>query len=618
MSDIRYHVTPESIPVDRQTEVEIAMTLGRALGAVASIAFALPVVWNCQRYCVTFTKAPQAVEPQAPDYVAITSDGADFETSIEDIVLPSGTTKGHVKRIVGRIRNGGLKPGSQVILRLHHFRAPWLAEDGEVRVWINGAEQANTPRLRTTPDSAKRIRVILPSSCRPGEPFEVKIVSVDPFWNLSRSVFRNGILRVDGGEAIEGDIAFTGSYTTIVTLCNTGAYRLHFSAEPCEDTLLSNEAISNPIRITETPCGPFWGDLHGHDKMHNCGAGEDPLGYAREVSGLDFVCVAPDFRAFSDAVWQAHMDRVNEADDPGRFTAILGYEVGFNEGHHNVYFRAGEGEMWDTSDQTQWHIDALLSKLDPEMHFIVPHHVGVDWRPQARYHPERDVWIPLVEIYSQHGCGEMYAPEHVLAYEFNRTRGKEQKYASSVDQPVYVRNAWAQGRRYGVVASSDGHMGQPGKPMKGAAAVYASENTRDALFDSMRARRTYATTGERILIDFRINGAEMGREIEAAEGESLRFEIEINGTDQIAFVEVARLRFAEGTWERAFYERIVERNLFQEGKFVRDYDYSRHFEERFEGDVVYYLRMAQRRTIDDYPVFAWSSPIWVTGSALRG
>ena len=612
MSDVEYRVQPELIPVDQQTEVQIAMIMDRTMEKGETVAFALPVAWNCQRYCVTYTKEPQSTDRNATDFVTVESPDACFGIFIEPIILPSGTEKGHIRKIVAKITEGSLRQGSLLKLRLHNFRSPWLAEDGEVRVWINGIEEANTPRLRTLPAEAKWIRVIVPSSCRPGESFDVKIVSLDPFWNLSRSVFRRGVLRIAGGEVIERDISFAGSYTTTAKIDEPGIYRLHFMADPCNDTLLSNEVLSNPIRITKEPRGPFWGDLHSHDKMHNCGAGEHPFAYAREVSCLDFVAVTPDFRAFSRETWEEHVKRVKEANEPGNFTTILGYEVGFSEGHHNVYFRACEGNMWDVSDQSQWNIDSLLSRLDNEKNFIVPHHVGVDWRPQERYHPERDEWIPLIEIYSQHGLGEMYAPEHILAYEFNRTRGKEQKYASSVHRPVYVRDAWAQGRRYGVIASSDDHTGQAGKPIKGRAAIFADENTREALFESMKARRTYGTTGERILIDFRVNGAEMGSEIFAREGDRLKFDIEINGTDQIAFVEIARLRFDRGKWESIFYKRMVDRNLFHEGKLSTNYDYTDSFEEKFDSDAVYYLRMAQRRTVDDYPVFAWSSPIWVS------
>jgi|GEM_PF-5356667 len=46
---------------------------------------------------------------------------------------------------------------------------------------------------------------------------------------------------------------------------------------------------------------------------------------------------------------------------------------------------------------------------------------------------------------------------------------------------VYVRDAWAQDRQFGVIASSDDHMGQPGKPVKGVAAVFSPENTREGI-----------------------------------------------------------------------------------------------------------------------------------------
>ena len=56
----------------------------------------------------------------------------------------------------------------------------------------------------------------------------------------------------------------------------------------------------------------------------------------------------------------------------------------------------------------------------------------------------------------------------------------------------------------------------------GLAAVWAAENTREALFDAMRDRQCYATTGERILIEFSINGESMGSETRARAGDAAR------------------------------------------------------------------------------------------------
>ncbi|MDX1401919.1 MAG: DUF3604 domain-containing protein, partial [Kiloniellales bacterium] len=72
------------------------------------------------------------------------------------------------------------------------------------------------------------------------------------------------------------------------------------------------------------------------------------------------------------------------------------------------------------------------------------------------------------------------------------------------------------GYRVGVVANSDGHKGRPGASYPGASDFGAYGGltcflmqalTRDALFDCLKKRRHYATTGERIHIDLSVTSA---------------------------------------------------------------------------------------------------------------
>lgn len=597
---MEYDVEPEAMGVDRVSDVRVSVKLDRDLGSGQSVSFALPEAWTGQRYCPTYTRFPQFADPGAEDYAEVRAEGARFEMSLETIQLPGGLPKGHVRKIKATLVEGCLAAGGYVALQLRNYRSAALAEAGTVRVWIDEQEQAGTPKLKTLPGEAEMLRLIVPSCAKPGEPFTVSVVSLDAFWNLSCSSYRDGVLRTDGGDVLEEGISFTGSYRTTARIDAPGVHRLRFA-----------EALSNPIRITPEPRGPYWGDLHSHDKTHNCGAGEDPYTYARDVSALDFVAVVPDYRAISRELWDEHVARCNRNDDPGSFTAILGYEVGFRGGHHNVYFRGSDGYIFDVADSSLWSPDKLLPHLDRERSAVVPHHLGIDWSPHKGFYPQRDPWIPLLEIYSQHGQSEFYAPEHALSYECNRTRHREDKYATSVEAPIYARDAWAQGRRYGTVASSDNHFAQPGKPVKGLAALFAPANTREALFAAMKARSTYGTTGERILLDFRINGTEMGGEIFVEDGTALTVEIEVHGTGGLAFVEVMRCRFSNGIWERAFYERLREMDGFHENPVETVYDFAVRFEEEFTGDAVYYLRVGQRYPVAEWPVFAWSSPIWV-------
>ncbi|HEX5724912.1 MAG TPA: DUF3604 domain-containing protein, partial [Longimicrobiaceae bacterium] len=78
----------------------------------------------------------------------------------------------------------------------------------------------------------------------------------------------------------------------------------------------------------------------------------------------------------------------------------------------------------------------------------------------------------------------------------------------------YVR-ALMQGAILGVAAGGDSHSARPGSHGYGAlTAVLAAEHTRDGVFDALRARHTYATTGHRLLMELRADGAIMGDVVE--------------------------------------------------------------------------------------------------------
>ncbi len=601
---MRFIVDPASCPVDQPVTLRVTAVLDAPLGRGDHIAFSLPESWSSKPYCITFTRPVQLSDPLQPDHVAIAAEGARLTTSLGPVRLPSGGPKGHVKKVIAEVAEGEVPAGGRVVFTFSNARSAWLAEDAMIRVWINDREVSDSPRIRTLPARGERLRVIAPSAVRPGESFTVRIVSLDRFWNLSTSTYRGGILKIAGGDVLEENITFTGSCEKQVVLREQGVHRLSFHED-------HEDVRSNPILVADEAGGPFWGDLHSHDKLHNCGAGEDPIGYARHAACLDFVAPLPDYRGLSPETWPAFVRRARDADEPGRFTVLLAYEVGFARGHYNIYFRGDDGVLLDPRDDGRRTMEHLLPLLDPSQACVIPHHVGVHWCPQTGYPPQRDPWTPAIEIYSSHGLGERYMPEHVLAYEFNRVRG-ENKYASSVDKPVYVRDAWAQGRRFGVVGGSDDHMGQPGKPVKGLTAVLAPRNTRADIWDALRRRRCYATTGERILLDFRINDQPMGSQLHAAAGDTLRLRAQVHGTDDLAFIEIARMTMdGSGRWESSYYRKLEDRDAFHEGAVQSSMDWTVELEEPFVGAVMYYLRVGQRTMIDGWPAFAWSSPIWV-------
>ena len=78
-----------------------------------------------------------------------------------------------------------------------------------------------------------------------------------------------------------------------------------------------------------------------------------------------------------------------------------------------------------------------------------------------------------------------------------------------------------QGKRFALAGTSDTHDSMPGNPSPephlpmaaGFTGVYADALTADALLDAAVARRTFATSGTRMFMNFESNGQPLGAEL---------------------------------------------------------------------------------------------------------
>ena len=78
----------------------------------------------------------------------------------------------------------------------------------------------------------------------------------------------------------------------------------------------------------------------------------------------------------------------------------------------------------------------------------------------------------------------------------------------------------------------------PGHYGNGRMACLAKELTRQSLWDAFAARRVYGVTGDRILLDFRLNDAVMGSVINVAG--TRRIHIKVTGSDALDRIEILR------------------------------------------------------------------------------
>ncbi|MGH9327481.1 MAG: hypothetical protein ACRD2B_12465 [Terriglobia bacterium] len=361
-------------------------------------------------------------------------------------------------------------------------------------------------------------------------------------------------------------------------------------------------AFGNPMKVLEREpkLKIYWGELHSHTHYSWDGVGDDNFRYARYVSALDFYAMTDHSsqsvgeltHGLGPHVWDEYNAQTDKYYELGEFVTIHAYEASFGApyGHHNVFFRNKPGPLLAPGNVT---LGELWKALTAGEALTIPHHTGkmphpIYWYP---HDPEID---RNIEIYSAHGLSEAYNPRGPLAFE----RIQWTDRAESVHGPQYVQDAWIEGLKLSTIASTDDHRAHPAQPNYGRAAVAATGLTREEIFDGLYHRRTYGTTGVKILLDFSINGEPMGGTIKVAS--SPRLSIEAHGTDDIEFVEVLRYSKSDGAF-------VVIHTLYPEGA---DFTWSQA-DADFKEDSIYYVRLRQVRLVRTRIAMAWSSPIWV-------
>jgi hypothetical protein len=205
------------------------------------------------------------------------------------------------------------------------------------------------------------------------------------------------------------------------------------------------------------------------------------------------------------------------------FCAFLGFEWHSSQwGDQCVVFPDDHQPLHYTADPQE-----LRRFCRAHRALMIPHHLaypsgsrGVNWEAFC------EDCTPVVEIYSEHGNGE--EDRGPLTY-FSHSMGGRQTSNTA-------RAGLEAGLRFGFVGSSDDHAGFPGAYGEGLMAALVTDFTRAGIFEAINARRTYALTGDRIELDFQVEGRPMGSTIEA--GRSVEASFSVSGRDELDVVEI--------------------------------------------------------------------------------
>lgn len=644
MAEGKTKLSPSDMDAAAIGKYDLIFTVGPSgIAQGGGIMAAFPKAWFTNP--LPIPKALQQNNPDAPHYAGVQSSRVASKLTMKiDNVNLDGKRERFSRTMLVTLEGEPMKEGDEITVSLSNTTCPFLTGQDEVAVAVDAKGDGQFRKIKSGAKyevfsgAGEEMVLIGPSQAVIGQQVELHLTAFDRFYNVAETFA--GPIEVKGIKA-PPNLEF-GSLDRAHVVIPWTPDKEGFYWPEATATIFINQtgtfkmqrfvALGNPIRVfaKEPETKIYWGDLHAHSHISKDGIGKNDFGYARDAAHLDFFASTehadddgnPLADGITPAEWEEIKANVRNYYKPGKFATLLAFEcsMGAPSGHHNVFFRSLDGvPLASRKMKTEAGLWAMLKEGEA---ITIPHHLGIAWSgeyPAERSagpglqkvppnrnpksggpavdwgRPDNNALRPLLEIYSMHGQSEYFDPKDPLAYEnagFTSARSQEGKH--------YARDAWEMGRSEGVAAATDNHTAHPGLRQGGATAVRAPELTREAIFDGLKSRFTYATTGERIYMDFHLAGVRMGQRTNKFSEDSLHCEVTLAAPTPIDYAELLMIDWTSG-------EYSTVRRWDKPGKLV---DEKFDIPNSFFG-AMYYLRAELVDKVRDRPVRAWSSPIWV-------
>jgi hypothetical protein len=450
---------------------------------------------------------PQLDEPTRANYTTIkASNNAVLECRYD----PKGNVRPWDRSLYIKVVHGFLEEGDKITITFGDtsggspgMRLQTFCEDTfEFRVLVDPIATytyvpiVEQPHIAIIPGVPDKWRAITPTLCKPGQPFQLRIKGEDKWGNPSNQAHGTLQLQCD---------ATVNNLPTIINM-EKGAFSISADALSIDEpgtyrfNVLSGNgellATSNPIRIDPEPLqgvGQYWGDLHGQsEETVGTNSARQYFEFARDKAFLDVTShQGNDFQITKD-FWSELNELTAEFNAPGRFITLPGYEWSGNTnlgGDRNVYYMDESHDIYRSSH-------ALIAERDD---------MASDRSTAAELFKTLGTMKDDVVCFAH--CGGRYA-DIKLAHDGQVERSVEIHSSWGTFEWI-LHDAFEMGYRVGIVSNSDGHKGRPGASYPGASLFGAvggltcllmPDLTRQSVFDCLRKRHHFGTTGNRMYL----------------------------------------------------------------------------------------------------------------------
>ncbi len=456
----------------------------------------------------------QLDDPAAPGYTSVeASNGARLECRWEF----KRNIRPWSRSLYIGVNKHFLKPGDTITIRFGDQRhgspgirmQTYCERDFEFRVLADVIATYDyvpierSPTIQIVPGPGVDWVGVLPTMVRAGEPFKLSLKANDKWGNPSDQM--DQIIHLRPSHEINGLPKLTrmqqGAFATVLA-------GLHID-EPLDEALSEGVTIgiyndageeltrTNPLLVVPVDAANvhYWGDTHGQsNETLGTNSARDYFAFGRDRAFLDVMGHQGNDFQITGAFWRQLNELTAQFDEPGRFVCIPGYEWSANTavgGDRNVHFRH-EGETIHRSSHAQIADPADMADEETDAHTAGE----------------------LFEKLAGKDCV-------VMAHVGGRYADITFAHDGALETAVEVHSAWGtfewilwdafdKGYRVGVVANSDGHKGRPGADYPGASFFgarggltchLAPRLDRDAIFECMRRRHHYGTTGNRMALN---------------------------------------------------------------------------------------------------------------------
>jgi hypothetical protein len=464
---------------------------------------------------------PQFNDPTAPNYCTVSTTG---DCHIEPRWDPKGFKRPWSKALYLKVRKGFLNRDEQINLvfgDISNGSPGWQMQTNQVRAFelktfvdpiatYQFKELPSSPSFPIIPGDPVKAVCVAPSQVKLNQPL-IYYLKLEDYWG-----------NPTGKPQEFQHPGWDSSGVQTITVQD-------------EKTRLT--ARSNPIDVcADIPLRTYWADFHGQSE-ETVGENtiEDYFTFARDYGLLEIAAHSGNDFQVTDEFWEKINQITRQFYKPGSFVTFPGYEWSGNTplgGDRNVYFKSEGGQITRSS-----------TDLLPGNQTIYPNSSTASELFENLDRQDGPTPFTFAHVGGRYADIRVHDPDIELAVEIHSSWGT---FEWLLDQALEL------GYRIGICANSDGHKGRPGASYPGAGlfgslggltCVLAEKLDRESIFQALKARHFYATTGNRPLVEVNLRlsdgrNAMMGDVVELGKEEIPHLDIRVVGTAPIESVAV--------------------------------------------------------------------------------